>query len=89
MRAADGELKPHTSAETRQVIEPAGVAAMHAGCVVTAMGAGRRGCGDRQVDGEVLDISRRADGRGDFPSGTPSNSSGNNTRLRGCGFEVS
>src|SRR5512135_2271227 len=59
--AAHGDLEPHTSAETGQVVEPASVTAVHAGCVVAAKGASRRGCGSRQMDGEVLDIETGTD----------------------------
>src|SRR4051812_32154932 len=59
--AADGDPKPDAPAEARQVVEPAGVAAVHAGCVVAATGAGRRRCGGRQMDGEVLDVKTGAD----------------------------
>ena len=59
--AADGELEPHAPAETGQVVEPAGVPAVHAACVVAAKWAGRRGGGGRQVDGEVLDIKTGTD----------------------------
>ena len=59
--AADGDLKPHAPAETGQVVEPAGVPAVHAAGVGAAEGAGRRGGGDRQVDGEA---SRHRDRHG-------------------------
>ena len=59
--AAGGELEPHTPAQTGQVVEPAGVPAVHAACVEAAKWAGRRGSGDRQVDGEVLDIKTGTD----------------------------
>ena len=44
------------------------VAAVHAGCVVAADGAGRRGGGDRQVDGELLDIEAGTDEAAPFGS---------------------
>lgn len=59
--AADGDLKPHAPAERGQVVESAGVAAAHAGCVVAAKGTSRRGSGGCQRDGEVLDLERGAD----------------------------
>ena len=52
----DGELEPHATAETGQVVEPAGVPAMDPAGVGAATGTGRRGGGGRQVDGEVLDV---------------------------------
>src|SRR3954454_8022085 len=58
---ADGDLKPHAPAETGQVVEPAGVAAVHAGCVVAAKGARRRGYGGRQMEGEGLEIETGTD----------------------------
>src|SRR5262249_5891921 len=59
--AANDDLQPHAPAETGQVVEPAGVPAAHAAGVGAADGAGRRGRGDRQVDGELLDIETGAD----------------------------
>ena len=59
--AADGDAEPHAPAETGQVVEPAGVPAVDAAGVGAAEGAGRRGGGDRQVDGEALDIKTGAD----------------------------
>ena len=66
--AADGDLEPHAPAETGQVVEPAGVPAVHAAGVGAADGAGRRGGGDRQVDGEVLDIKTGTDEAAPFGS---------------------
>jgi hypothetical protein len=59
--AADGDLEPHAPAETGQVVEPAGVPAVHAVCIVAAKWTGRRGGGGRQVDDEVLDIEKGTD----------------------------
>src|SRR5262249_22670476 len=59
--AADGELEPHAPAETGQVVEAAGVAAMHSTGIVTAEWAGRRGGGGRQVDGEALEVETGTD----------------------------
>src|SRR5271163_3931641 len=59
--ASDGELEPHTPAEAGQILEPAGVPAVHAVWIVAAKWAGRRGGGGRQVDGEVLDIKTGTD----------------------------
>ena len=54
-------MEPHTPAQTGQVVEPAGVPAVHAACVEAAKWALRRGGGGRQVDGEVLDIQLGTD----------------------------
>src|SRR5262249_38550984 len=59
--AANDDLQPHAPAETGQVVEPAGVPAAHAASAGAADGAGRRGGGDRQVDGELFDIETGAD----------------------------
>jgi hypothetical protein len=78
--AADGDLEPHGPAETGQVIEPAGVPAVHA----VGVGAAQ---GQAAVVAVVarwtvrLSISRQALTRR-LPSGAPRNSSGSNTRLR-------
>ena len=61
-------LQPHAPAETGQVVEPAGVPAAHAAGVGAADGARRRGGGDRQVDGEVLDIETGTDEAAPFGS---------------------
>src|SRR5512135_733006 len=66
--AADGNPKPHAPAETGQVVEPAGVPAVHARRVVPTKGAGRRGGGGGQVDGEVLDIKTGMDEAAPFGS---------------------
>jgi len=59
--AADGDLEPDAPAETGQVVEPAGIPAVHAACIVAAEWASRRWGGGRQVDGEVLDIKTGTD----------------------------
>jgi hypothetical protein len=54
--AADGDLEPDNPTETGQVGEPTGVSTVDATGVGTADGAsGVRG-GDRQMDGQVLDV---------------------------------
>src|SRR3954447_18215261 len=53
---ADGELDPDDPAEAGQICEPAGVSAVDATGVGTADGTSGVGGGDRQVDGQVLDV---------------------------------
>ena len=54
--AADGDLQPDSPAEAGQVGEPAGVATVDAPGVGTAERAGRGRGGDREVDGQVIDV---------------------------------
>ena len=82
--AANSDVEPHAPAEAGQVIEPAGVPAVHAACVVAAKWAGRRGSGDRQVDGEVLDIKTGTDEAAPFGT-RPATRAEATPRLRGFG----
>jgi hypothetical protein len=54
--AADGDPEPDSPAEARQVGKMAGVSTVDATRVGTADGTGGVRGGDRQVDGQVLDV---------------------------------